>query len=142
MTLAFWDSSAFVKLLVDEAGSEAAERLWNDPSPTAASRLVVPEVSAALAAARRAGRIDAVSERDARRRWGRHLRSVELVELTFDVADRAARLASEHDLSGADAVHLASALSLAASAPIVVSWDRRLSAAALEAGLSVAPSGF
>ncbi len=142
MTLAFWDSSGLVKLLVEEPGRDLAVEIWNDASDIVASRLAVPEVSAALAAARRAGRIDGLSEREARRRWGRHLRAVELVELTSDVADRAARLAGEHDLSGADAVHLASALSLGPSAPIVVCWDRRLSTAAVEAGLSVAPSGL
>lgn len=142
MTLAFWDSSGLVKLLVEEPGRDLAVEIWNDASDIVASRLAVPEVSAALAAARRAGRIDGVSERESRRSWGRHLRAVELVELTSDVTDRAARLAGEHDLSGADAVHLASALLLAPSAPIVVCWDRRLSSAAVEAGLSVAPSGL
>lgn len=142
MTLAFWDSSGLVKLLVEEPGRDLAVDLWNEASDIIASRLAVPEVSAALAAARRAGRIDGVSEREMRRRWGRHLQAIDLVELTSDVADGAARLAGEHDLSGADAVHLASALSLAASEPILISWDRRLATAALEVGLSVAPSGF
>lgn len=58
--------------------------------------------------------------------------------IAADAADLAARLL----LGGAAAVHLASARTLGAADPVLVSWDRRLSAAALEAGLSVAPSGF
>ncbi len=38
--------------------------------------------------------------------------------------------------------NLASARALSAGDPILVSWDGRLSAAALEARLSVASSGF
>lgn len=142
MTLAFWDSSGFVKLLVEEEGRDLAVEVWNDASDVVASRLAIPEVSAALAAARRAGRLDADSDREARRRWGRHLQAVELVELTPRIADRAARLAGEHSLSGADAVQLASALSMTAAAPVVVCWDRRLAAAALDVGLAVVPSDF
>jgi uncharacterized protein len=67
VALAFWDSSAFVKLLIDEVGSDDAEALWNDPGPAAASRLVVPEVSAALATGRRIGRLDEKSHRVAQR---------------------------------------------------------------------------
>lgn len=139
MTLAFWDSSGFLKLLIEEPGRDLAVDLWNDASDVVASRLAVPEVSAALAAARRTGRLDEVSAREARRRWNRHLQVVELVELTPGVADRAAQLAGEHDLSGADAVHLSSVLSLADTDPVVVTWDRRLGSAAAAMGLSVVP---
>lgn len=139
MTLAFWDSSGFLKLLVEEPGRDLAVDLWNYASDVVASRLAVPEVSAALPAAGRAGRLDEPSAREARRRWDRHLDVVELVELTPGVADRAALLAGEHHLSGADAVHLSSVLSLASTDPVVVTWDRRLAAAAWAVGLTVVP---
>lgn len=139
MTSAFWDSSGAVKLLVEEAGWEIAVESWNRAEHNIASRLIVPEVSAALAAARRADRLDEASARDARRRWVRYLRSIEFVELTAAVGAHAADLVVEHDLSGADAVHLASALALKQMAPIVLTWDRRLAAAAADAGLPVAP---
>lgn len=82
MTLAFWDSSGFLELLIEEPGRGLAVDLWNEASDVAASRLAVPEVSAALAAAQRAGRLDGVAAREARRRWAGHLQVVELVELT------------------------------------------------------------
>lgn len=139
MTLAFWDSSAFVKLLIEEAGSEDAERLWNDPGPTAASRLVVPEVGAALAAALRARRLDEVSHKTAGRQWRSYRPEINFVEVTAQLAEHAEALAVEHDLSGADAVHLATALQLEDPSVIVASWDRRLAAAVVAEGLVVVP---
>lgn len=139
MTLAFWDSSGFVKLLIEEPGRDVAVEIWNDAADLLASRLAVPEVSAAIAIARRTGRLDERSEYEARRRWARHLGSIELIELSPAVGDTAAALAAEHNLSGADAVHLASALTLGEVDPVLVTWDRRLSTAAVAAGLIVAP---
>jgi predicted nucleic acid-binding protein len=142
VTSAFWDSSGFVKLLIEEPGRDVAVDAWNDSDRNIASRLAIPEVSAALAAARRSGRLDGRSDREARGRWAQHLHSVELVELAPIVSDRAAELVVEHVLSGADAVHLASALMLSDAEPVLLTWDRRLAAAAVAAGLSVAPGDF
>jgi hypothetical protein len=139
VTLAFWDSSAFVKLLVDEVGSDEAERVWNEAETAAACRLVVPEVGAALAAAARSGRLDAASHRRALREWSRLRDEAAMVELTNEVAIDAAALTTRYPLSGADAVHLASALSIAGTVPLFVTWDRRLAAAALDAGFPVTP---
>ncbi|MEJ7765757.1 MAG: hypothetical protein WKF86_09700, partial [Acidimicrobiales bacterium] len=62
------------------------------------------------------------------------------IELTDGIATSAASLAETHILGGADAVHLASALTIAQAVPILVAWDLRLRTAALAAGLLVAPS--
>ena len=53
MPLVYFDSSAFVKLLVEEAGSELAAELWDGCDAAVASRLAYPEVRAALAGAAR-----------------------------------------------------------------------------------------
>ncbi len=142
MTIACFDSSAFVKLLIDEPGSKLAEQLWNEADTVVAGRLALPEVSAALSAARRAARLDERSERTARRTWSTYWDAVDVIELTITVASDAADLAWRLQLGGADAVHLAGARTLSADDAILVSWDRRLSAAALKAGLSVVPSDF
>jgi predicted nucleic acid-binding protein len=139
VTIACWDSSALVKLLIDEVGSDDAEALWNDPGPTVASRLVVPEVSAALAAARRAGRLDAGSHRDAQREWTNYRDELDMVEVTASLADHAASLVVAHDLSGADALHLATALDLRQGTCVLASWDRRRAKAAVAEGLVVVP---
>lgn len=141
MTIACFDSSGLVKLLIDEPGSELAEQLWNEADIVTASRLALPEVSAALSVARRAARLDQESESTARRALSAYWAAIDVVELTVAVAADAADLAERLLLGGADAVHLVSARTLSAGDPVLVSWDRRLSAAALEAGLSVAPGG-
>lgn len=142
MAIACFDSSAFVKLLVDEDGSEVATRMWDDATAAVASRLAYPEVRAALAAARRAARLGAAAERRARSELDDYWAEVDVVELTGAVASAAAELTAEHVLGGADAVHLASALTLADTGPVVVAWDARLRAAALDAGLRVAPASI
>ena len=53
MALAYFDSSALVKLVVQEEGSDLAADLWDSCDAALASRLAYPEVRAALAAAGR-----------------------------------------------------------------------------------------
>lgn len=143
MTLAFWDSSALLKLLVEEPGTDLAVTLWDGATAVAASRLAVPEMSAVLAAAESSGRIDPRRRGVAAGEWRRYLAALDVVELTPALGDRAANLAAAHPLSGADAVHLATALALALalrdSALVVATWDRRLASAASAEGLDVVP---
>lgn len=140
--LVCFDSSALVKLLVEEPGSDVAATLWDEADAVVASRLVVPEVSAALAAAVRAGRLDDTHLNVARGTWHRYLPALRLVELTSEVAANAADLAGELVLGGADAVHLASALALDGGQTVLAAWDRRLWVAARSAGLRVAPAAL
>ena len=62
-----------------------------------------------------------------------------MVELTAAIAE-AATLTGTLVVGGADAVHLASALTLVDADPILISWDIRLRTAAMEAGVVVAPT--
>jgi len=139
VTSAFWDSSGFVKLLIEEPGRDIAAEMWNEADRNIASRLAVAEVSAAIATATRYGRLDGTSAGQVRQRWAHHVRVIEFVELLAQVGADAANLAAEHDLSGADAVHLASALTLREMDLAVVTWDRRLAVAAAAEGLPVVP---
>lgn len=140
MAIAYFDSSAFVKLLVEEPGSEAAARLWDSVDVVVSSRLAHPEVAAALSAARRARRLTLAAERQARGDWEELWSATRVVEVTPAVATDAADLSASLVLGGADAVHLASARVLGEGDPIVVTWDLRLRAAAGRSGLVVAPA--
>jgi hypothetical protein len=140
MALIYFDSSALVKLLVQEEGSDLAAELWDGCDAALASRLAYPEVCAALAAA---GRNHDLSHDDldvAEQTWEQYWASVRPVELTVAVERQAGQLARTHALRGADAVHLASALALADPDLIIAAWDRRLHAGASAAGLHVAPA--
>lgn len=142
MPVVYFDSSAFVKLLVEEQGSEVAARLWDDADVAVASRLAYPEVRAALSAARRAALLDGDAERRARRAWGEFWSATWVVELSESVAVAAADLAGKLVLGGADAVHLATACTLVEVDPVLVTWDLRLHHAAGESGFRVAPANL
>lgn len=139
MAIVYFDSSAFVKLLVDEDGSNLAAALWDGCDAAVSSRLAYPEVCAALAAAGRAQRLDADGHRRATAAWEEFWAETRAVELTESITAYAGRLAQEYSLRGADAVHLASALALGADTILAV-WDQRLSSGASAAGLQIAPA--
>jgi predicted nucleic acid-binding protein len=139
VAVVYFDSSALVKLLVEEDDSSLADELWDRCDVPVTCRLAYPEVRAALAAAARAARIDARGLTAALLDWDDFWRRVRAVELTSVVAREAGRLAVDHPLSGADAVHLASALQLTDDV-IVATWDHRLHAAAVASGLAVVPA--
>jgi hypothetical protein len=139
VTLAYFDSSAFVKLLVDEAGSDLAADVWDGSDAVVASRLAYPEVCAALASAGRNHDLDDDGLRSAERSWEEFWKATRPVELTAAVERHAGELARLHTLRGADAVHLASALAIGDAELVVAVWDRRLHAGARAAQLRVAP---
>lgn len=140
MTIAYFDSSALVKLVVDEDGSDDAARLWDGADAVVTTRVAHPEVCAALAAANRDARLDAAAHRQARTDWESFHRALRMVELTPQLEIMAADLAESHALSGFDAVHLASALTLAELPLIMATWDARLLRAAQVSGLETLPA--
>ncbi|HUF97944.1 MAG TPA: type II toxin-antitoxin system VapC family toxin [Ilumatobacter sp.] len=142
MTVVYFDSSALVKLLLDEPGSDLAIELWNGCDAALASRLAHPEVCAALAATRRNKLLTADEVANALAEWTRFWGSMRPVELTSGVEQLAGDLARAHQLRGADAVHLASALTLDIEGLVVAVWDKRLHAGAIDAGLAVAPASI
>ena len=139
MSTAYFDSNAFVKLLVDEDGSDSAVMLWDAASEVVSNILAYVEVRAALAAAWRGGRIDDGQLDGAEDEWEGYWSSVRPIDLTELIARVAAQECRKHALSGADGVHLASALAVSEAGVVVVSWDKRLSAGARAAGLPVSP---
>lgn len=140
MALVYFDSSALVKLLAEEEGSDLAAQLWDGCDAAIASRLAYPEVRAALAAAARNHDITDAELNAAEQDWDRYWAATRPVELTPAVERHAGQLARAHALRGADAVHLASALAIGDPGLIVAVWDRRLHAGACAAGCRVAPN--
>jgi len=140
VAVVYFDSSALVKLLVQEAGSDLAAQLWDGCDAAVASRLAYPEVRAALAAAGRNHDLDVGGVASAERAWEEYWPATRPVELTRAVERQAGQLAAQYALRGADAVHLASALALSDPELILAAWDRRLRAGASAAGLAIAPA--
>jgi uncharacterized protein len=140
MAVVYFDSSAFVRLLVDEDGTDLAAELWDGCDLPVSSRIAYAEVCAVLAAAARADRLGEDDLERAERDWQAYWAAVGVVELTPRVGQRAGELAVSHSLRGADGIHLASALALTEAEPVMAVWDLRLQGGAMAAGLSVAPA--
>lgn len=140
MAIAYFDSSAFVKLVVEEEGSDLAAMLWDGCDTVVSSRLAYPEVRAALAAAGRAHRLAATGQHQAETAWEAYWAAVRPVQLTETITSHAGRLTGLHALRGADAVHLASALAIGAKDTLFAVWDQRLRAGAAQTALHVVPA--
>lgn len=140
MAIVYFDASAFVKLVVEEEGSELAATLWDGCDAAVSSRLAYPEVRAALAAAGRGQRLDPDDQRRAEATWEEFWAATRAVELTEPITTHAGALAGEHALRGADAVHLASGLALGTASTLFAAWDQRLRSGAGTAGLHLAPA--
>jgi len=140
LTTVYFDTSAFVKLLVAEAGSGDAGAIWDAADVVASSRLLYPETAAALASARRSGRMTEQQHFRVKTTVEAMWAQMHVVEVTAAVAGAAASFAERYALRGYDAVHLASAVAFHADA--FVASDAALAAAGLQAGMHVAQPGI
>ncbi|MGH9113825.1 MAG: type II toxin-antitoxin system VapC family toxin [Acidimicrobiales bacterium] len=138
--IVYFDTSALIPLLVEEAGSLVAGRLWDQADRVVSSRLAYAEARAALAQARRADRIDAAELRRAVADLDVLVGDLNLVELGETVVYRAGELAELLALRGYDAVHLSSAESLADPDLVLAAGDRELLRAAGQ--LQIATAGL
>lgn len=93
MTLAYLDSSALVKLVVEEYGSHDVATLWDGADAVVTSRLAHPEVRAALAAAHRDRRLDDTGHDAAKQSWDAFHSALRMVEVTEALEDSAGDLA-------------------------------------------------
>ena len=138
MAIVYLDTSALVKLVVDEPGSALAAALWDGADLVVTSRLADAEVRAVLAGGRRAGRLEDDGGGD--RRVGPPLAGPARRSSSREsVTTAAATLVETHPLRAADALHLASALELRSPDLVVAVWDEHLAAAARAEGLRVVP---
>jgi predicted nucleic acid-binding protein len=123
--VAYLDSSAFVKLVVQESESSAL-RAWlrNWPERASATLLRVESVRAVAPSGPQAIRTA---------RW--QMARLHLIELNRPLLDAAATVAGP--LRSLDAVHLAAALSLGSDLGAVVTYDQRIAQAATRLGMVV-----
>lgn len=137
--MVYVDSSALVKLFLDEHGSDVAREVWSSGVALTTSRVSHAELACALAAAVRSGR-DGRERLDAEVVDGGFLRkNASFVEADGDVVSHAAVVGVRHSLSGLDAIHLASAMQLSEFGPVFLSWDERQRQAARAEGLPIYP---
>jgi len=108
----YLDTSALVKLYVEERGSAAVAEWVAEAGIVAAARIAYAEARAAFARSRREGGLTPASLRRVVAHldddWARYA----IVEITDAVVRTAGRYAERHALRGFDALHLAAATEL------------------------------
>jgi predicted nucleic acid-binding protein len=125
-SLTYLDSSALVKLVVREPETASLRSFLQAHPFRVSSRIAEVEVLRAVARARPAAVPVARGV----------LRRVGLLELDASIL-RAASLLEPADLRSLDAIHVASALSLADDLDVLVAYDARLASSAAGAGIAV-----
>ncbi|MDQ3972825.1 MAG: type II toxin-antitoxin system VapC family toxin, partial [Actinomycetota bacterium] len=98
MGIAYFDTSALVKLVVDEDGSDLAAQLWDGADAVTSSRLAYAEGRAALAGAARRGRLSAAGFASAKRSWEQFWAGVRPVEALPAIVRAAGDLAERYAL--------------------------------------------
>jgi predicted nucleic acid-binding protein len=136
----YYDTSALVKLMIAEQGSELARKLWSSSYAAASSILAYAEGRAALAAALRTGRLRRQDFEHSLETFEGMYEALLSIEIDEDLVRAAGRHATDLGLRGYDAVHLATALDLGDEEVVFVTWDEDLRRAASSVGLGTAGS--
>jgi len=136
----FWDTSALVPLVVEEAASKACRRLLRDKATVAVWALTRTEMTSAAWRRARAGDLDlAAMPRVLARIAALASHWTEITDVDL-VRDRAERLLGQHALRAADALQLGAALMLTRERPRnyeLVTADGELARAAVSEGFRV-----
>jgi uncharacterized protein len=138
--LAYLDSSALVKLIVRERGTEQVAVLWAEADAHVSTSLLRVEARSAIARARLGGRLSKRQSAAASAALASVLDEIDYVEPRTEIVELAGKLAERHALRAYDAVHLASALALRDRLVAFATWDRGLADAAHASGLAVVRS--
>lgn len=138
----YLDTSALVKLYVDEEGSDMVRRYVEQASVVSTAKIAFVEARSAFARAKREGIVNSKSYRQILDRlhydWKRYM----IVEVTDRLIEVAGEMVEEFSLRAFDALHLASALFLQQQTghPVLAAcWDVRLWDALRESGLDTVP---
>lgn len=134
--IAYFDTSAFFPLVVEEAGTPVSLDLFRDAAQAASSKLLLVETAAAVAMGRRMGRVPADEHDELQDIASTLARQMTLIDAHGDIVEEAARLAASRDLRGYDAMHLATAKMIRARDVVFASGDQRLLSAARAEGFA------
>ena len=139
-TMSFWDSSALVPLLVEEASTASLTRMADEDREMIAWWGSTVECASALARLERSGALQAEAARQAFARLDALSKSWYEIEPVSLLKETATRFLRVHDLRAADALQLAAAFVAAEGRPPslrVICLDHRLAVAAQREGFDV-----
>lgn len=138
----YLDSSALVKLYVDEAHSAFVRRAASLASVRVSHDIAYVECCAAFARRRRDGSLTPGDHARCRRQFDRDWAGFSIVSVTAELIRRAATLAENHAVRAYDSIHLAAAEATARVATgrtdfRFAAFDARLSEVARTSGLAI-----
>jgi predicted nucleic acid-binding protein len=136
--ICYFDTSAFVPLLIPEPSSPACRRLWDDADDVVSTDLLYLETAAALAQAVRCGRITSARETEALGELDEYWQELLSVEPSDQLIRRAAALTSMQGLRAYDALHCATAEGIDERDLLFASGDRQQLKAGENLGFYVA----
>lgn len=139
--IVYFDTSAFVPLLLKEPASGSFTRLWEQADKVVSTRLLFVEAASTLERARRAGRISSVASIGAFERLEQLWRKVLVSELNETLMLESSILASRFGLRGFDSVHCAAAFRMNGEGVIAASSDKQLNEAWSDLGLATFAPG-
>ena len=129
----FFDSSAFAKRYVEEAGSQVVDSLCQEATEVALSALCVPEIISALNRRVREGLLTGREYAEAKQYLSQDIRDAVIVNLVPQVVSTCTQILEASPVRAADALQVACALEW--ETELFVSADKRQISAAKKAGL-------
>jgi len=134
----YYDSSAFAKLFLREAGSDQMKQQYEQAASRTVSRLAFLEGRSAIERLERDGNITPADATRARTRSAAEPQFAHITPVDEDVLNLAQDLIGRRELRTLDAIQLASAMLARKDRPVrFVLSDRRLTAAAVAEGFQV-----
>jgi len=129
----FFDSSAFVKRYVSEAGTEAVLAWCDRASEIGLSGIALPEIVSAFCRLRREGKINDTQYHQLKSLLLADIEDAAICDLTPEVLAQSIASLESNVLRGMDAIHVGSAIAL--KVDVFISADQRQRDAAIRAGL-------
>lgn len=133
--IAYFDTSAFIKMIIAENGSDEVRRYWRTVDKVASCELLLIESTASLVRANRSKRLSTANYASALRLLDDLYQQINIVGVSSDLVRLACLLSKTEKLRSADAIHLAAAQTL--KAQVFVGADKELCLAASRQGLTV-----
>jgi len=131
----FFDTSAFVKRYISEAGTDAVLEWCDRATEIGLSGIALPEIISAFCRLHREARITDTQYRQLKSLLLADIEDAAVCDLTPAVLGQAVASLETNVLRGMDAIHIGSAVAL--QADVFVSADARQREAAARAGLRV-----
>lgn len=134
----FFDTSAFIKRYISEAGTDAVLNWCDQATEIGLSGIALPEIISAFCRLHREGKITDTQYRQLKSLLLADIEDAAICDLTPAVLAQTISSLEKNVLRGMDAIHIGSAIAL--KADVFISADKRQLEAAARMGLRIEPA--